>query len=76
MDIRDFKSVIASNGIILQQIAAEVAAPLSKTKKVTMIASGSGDVGAARLTGEIFSIVTKVPEMVKTMTGVDVMKVK
>lgn len=53
-----------------------MAAPLAQTKKVTMIASGSGDVGAARLTGEIISIVTKVPEMVKTLTGVDVMKVK
>ncbi|XKL66249.1 hypothetical protein PGB90_009669 [Kerria lacca] len=60
----------------LPKIAAEVAAPLAQTKKVTMIASGSGDVGAARLTGEIISIVTKVPEMVKTLTGVDVMKVK
>lgn len=58
------------------QIAAEVAAPLAQTKKVTMIASGSGDVGAARLTNEIIGIVTQVPEMVKTMTGVDVMKVK
>lgn len=41
-----------------------------------MIASGTGDVGAARLTGEVISIVTKVPEMVKTLTGVDVLKVK
>lgn len=60
----------------LPKIAAEVAAPLAQTKKVTMIASGSGDVGAARLTNEIIGIVTQVPEMVKTMTGVDVMKVK
>ncbi len=58
------------------QVAAEVAAPLTQTKKVTMIASGTGDVGASRLTGEIMSIVMKVPEMVKTVTGVDVMKVK
>lgn len=58
------------------QIAAEVAFPLAQTKKVTMIASGSGDVGAARLTNEIIGIVTQVPEMVKTITGVDVMKVK
>lgn len=58
------------------QITAEIAAPLAQTKKVTMIASGAGDIGAARLTEEIMSIVTKVPEMVKTITGVDVLKVK
>lgn len=57
-------------------MAAEVAAPLTQTKKVTMIASGTGDIGAARLTGEIMGIVTKVPEMVKNITGVDVLKVK
>ena len=57
-------------------MVAEVAAPLAQTKKVTMIASGAGDIGAARLTEEIMGIVTKVPEMVKTMTGVDVLKVK
>ncbi|XP_065201446.1 flotillin-1-like [Planococcus citri] len=61
---------------VLPKVAAEVANPLTQTKKVTMIASGNGDIGAARLTGEIISIVTKVPEMVKTLTGVDVMKVK
>lgn len=41
-----------------------------------MIASGPDDVGAAKLINEILTIVTKVPEMVKTVTGVDVMKVK
>lgn len=57
------------------QMTAEVAAPLSQTKKITMVSSGAGEVGAAKITGEVLDIVTKVPEMVKNVTGVDIMKV-
>ncbi|XP_017146828.1 flotillin-1 isoform X1 [Drosophila miranda] len=56
----------------LPKVAAEVAAPLSQAKKITMISSGQGDIGAAKLTGEILQIVNKVPELVKSMTGVDI----
>lgn len=48
----------------LPKIAAEVAAPLSQTKKIKMVSSGSGEVGAAKITSEVLDIVTKVPEMV------------
>lgn len=40
-----------------------------------MVSSGQGDIGAAKLTGEVLNIVTKVPDLVKTMTGVDIVKV-
>lgn len=56
-------------------MAAEVAAPLSQTKKVTMVSCGNGELGAAKLTGEILTIVARVPEMVKSLTGVDILKV-
>ncbi|XP_033251657.1 flotillin-1-like isoform X2 [Drosophila miranda] len=56
----------------LPKVAAEVAAPLSQAKKITMISSGQGDIGAAKLTGEILHIVNKVPELVESMTGVDI----
>ncbi|XP_063853619.1 flotillin-1-like isoform X8 [Scylla paramamosain] len=59
----------------LPKVAAEVAAPLSQAKKVTMVSSGSSEVGASKLTGEVMDIITRVPAMVKTMTGVDVSKV-
>uniref|UniRef100_A0A0A9W8E3 Flotillin-1 n=1 Tax=Lygus hesperus TaxID=30085 RepID=A0A0A9W8E3_LYGHE len=59
----------------LPKMAAEVAAPLSQTKKITMVSSGGGEVGAAKITSEVLDIVTKVPEMVKNVTGVDIMKV-
>ena len=57
------------------QVAAEVAAPLSQTKKITMVASGDGEVGAGRLTGEVLDIMTRVPDMVNKMTGVDITNV-
>ncbi|XP_026472155.1 flotillin-1 isoform X3 [Ctenocephalides felis] len=56
----------------LPKIAAEVAAPLSQAKKITMVSSGAGDVGASKLTGEVLTIVSKMPELVKSMTGVDI----
>lgn len=57
------------------QIAAEVAAPLSQAKKITMVSTGGGEIGAAKLTGEILDIVNKVPELVKNLTGVDIARV-
>lgn len=59
---------------VLPKVAAEVAAPLSQAKKITMVSSGHGEIGAAKLTGEVLNIVTKVPDLVKSMTGVDILK--
>ncbi|XP_055373988.1 flotillin-1 isoform X2 [Condylostylus longicornis] len=56
----------------LPKVAAEIAAPLSQAKKITMVSTGSGEVGAAKLTGEVLDIVNKVPELVKNITGVDI----
>ncbi|VEN34406.1 unnamed protein product, partial [Callosobruchus maculatus] len=57
---------------VIPKIAAEVAAPLSQAKKITMVSSGNGEVGAAKLTGEVLDIVNRVPLLVKSMTGVDI----
>ena len=57
---------------VLPKVAAEVAGPLTKVDKVTMVADANGEIGAARITDEVLSIVTKVPAMVNTMTGVDI----
>jgi flotillin len=56
----------------LPKVAAEVAAPLSQAKKITMVSTGTGEVGAAKLTNEVLQIVNKVPELVKSITGVDI----
>ncbi|XP_033222395.1 flotillin-1 isoform X1 [Belonocnema kinseyi] len=59
---------------ILPKVAAEVAAPLSQTKKITMVSSGNGTIGAEKLTEEVLNIVNRVPELVKNLTGVDIAK--
>lgn len=56
----------------MPKIAAEIAAPLSQAKKITMVTDGSGDVGAAKLTNEVLMIMSSVPTTVKNMTGVDI----
>ena len=57
------------------QVAAEVAAPLSQAKKITMVSSGKGDVGVSKLTNEVFDVMSKLPHVVEGMTGVDISKV-
>lgn len=56
------------------QVAAEIAAPLATTRKITMISSGKGDVGASKLTGEVLDVVAKLPEVVEKLTGVNMSK--
>ena len=40
-----------------------------------MISSGSKEVGAAKITGELLDIVIRMPEAMKKLTGVDITKV-
>lgn len=40
-----------------------------------MVSTGSAEVGAAKLTSEILAIIDKVPELAKSMTGVDIKRV-
>ena len=56
----------------MPEVAAEVAAPLTKAKKITMISDGNSEVGASKLTQEVLSIMDKIPETVAKMTGVDI----
>ncbi|GJQ87977.1 putative flotillin [Trypoxylus dichotomus] len=60
---------------VLPDIIKEVATPMSETKKITMVSSGNGEIGAAKLADEVLAIVVKVPDLVKTMTGIDIAKV-
>lgn len=48
---------------------------MSQAKKITMVSTGGGEIGAAKLTGEVLDIVNRVPELVKNLTGVDIARV-
>ncbi|GFS22925.1 flotillin-1 [Elysia marginata] len=58
----------------LPKIAAEIAAPLTNAKKVTMVSSGKGDVGALKLTNEVMGIMEKLPNVVENLTGINITK--
>ncbi len=60
---------------MLTQVAAEIAAPLTHTKKLTMVAIGDGEIGAAKLTNEIIQVMENLPKVVNNLTGVDFSKV-
>lgn len=40
-----------------------------------MVSSGSKDVGASKITGELLDIVIKMPQAMEQLTGVDITKV-
>ena len=60
---------------MLLKVAAEIAAPLSQTKKITMVSMGKGDVGAAKVTGEVLQVLENIPKVVEGLTGVNITKV-
>ena len=57
---------------MMPKVAAEIAAPLSKANKVTMISDNNSDIGASKLTGEVLSIMGAIPDTVNKMTGVNI----
>lgn len=58
----------------LPKVAAEISAPLCNAKKITMVSSGKGEVGAAKLSGEVLTLMEKMPHMVEKLTGIDITK--
>ena len=58
----------------LPKVCAEVSAPLTGARKITMVSSGKGDIGAAKLTGEVMDVIDKLPGMVEKLTGVNILK--
>merc|ERR1712106_657838 len=57
---------------VLPQVAAEISGPLSNTKKITMVSTGNGPIGASKITNEVLDIMASLPATVKQMTGVDI----
>ena len=56
-------------------MAEEISKPLLAAQKITMISSGEGEVGVAKLTGEVLEIMTRLPETVEKLTGVSISQV-
>lgn len=61
---------------LVLQMAEEISKPLSATQKITMVSSGGADVGASKLAGEVLDIMTKLPNAVEKLTGVNISQVQ
>uniref|UniRef100_A0A3Q3FHX8 Flotillin n=1 Tax=Labrus bergylta TaxID=56723 RepID=A0A3Q3FHX8_9LABR len=64
--------------MLLEQLplmAEEISKPLCEAHKITMVSSGGGEVGAAKLSGEVLEIMTRLPEAVEKLTGVSISRV-
>lgn len=57
----------------LPELAREMAAPIGKVEKIVMV-SNDGQLGTAKVTGELASMLGQLPEVVKQMSGVDLNK--
>ena len=56
---------------MLPKIASEIARPVTEMNKMTIVATGQGDIGFKRVTKEIMQIMSEVPEGVNEITGID-----
>ena len=54
----------------LPDLAREMAAPISKVDKIVMV-SNDGKMGTSKITGEMASMMSQLPTVVKEMTGFD-----
>lgn len=56
---------------VLPEVAGKISEPLSKTEKMVIINSGSGPGGgASKLTGDVVQIVSQLPPVIESLTGV------
>jgi flotillin len=56
---------------VMPEVAARISEPLSKTEKIVIINSGSGPGGgASKLTGDVTQIISQLPPVLESLTGV------
>ena len=56
---------------ILPEVAGKVSEPLAKTEKMVIINSGNGPGGgASKLTGDVTTIISQLPPVIESLTGV------
>ncbi len=55
---------------ILPEIAGKISEPLSKTEKIVIINSGGGGGGASKVTGDVTEILSQLPPVIESLTGI------
>jgi len=60
---------------ILPEVAGKISEPLSKTERIVIINSGNGPGGgASKLTGDVTQIISQLPPVIESLTGVKLEK--
>jgi len=54
------------------ELASAIAQPLAKTEKIVIINSGGDGAGASKITGDVANIMAQLPEVVQSLTGMDI----
>jgi flotillin len=54
----------------MPELAREMAAPISKVEKIVMV-SNDGKLGTSKITGELASMMSQLPTVVKSLSGFD-----
>ncbi|XP_063794092.1 flotillin-1-like [Pseudophryne corroboree] len=56
----------------LPEVAEAISKPLTQVNKIKMVSSGGNEVGAAKMTGEILDILSRLPDTLEKLTGVNI----
>nr|XP_056707984.1 flotillin-1 isoform X1 [Euleptes europaea] len=56
----------------IPEMAEEISKPLTSVKKIKIVSSGSGDMGASKITGEVIDIMNKLPDTIEKLTGISI----
>jgi len=59
---------------ILPELAKAVSEPLSKVDKIVVVGGGDKSLGTTKITAQVAEILSQMPEVVKSLTGVDLKK--
>jgi flotillin len=58
----------------LPELAKAVSEPLSKVDKIVVVGGGDKSLGTTKITAQVAEILSQMPEVVKSLTGVDIKK--
>jgi flotillin len=56
---------------VLPNLAANIAAPLAKTDKITIVNMGEDGGGASKVTGDVTKIIAQLPPIIESLTGMN-----
>jgi len=57
---------------VLPEVAGKISEPLAKTEKIVIINSGNGPGGgASKLTGDVTTIISQLPPVIESLTGIN-----